>query len=286
MGRSTNPLIQAISALTILARSKLLRTPQPKREGTVQLKGVDAPVEIIRDKWDVPHIYAQTLEDALFAQGFVHGQERLWQMDFNRRVVAGRLSEILGGISLPLDRWMRILGMRRIADKQASLLDNETQLLFNAYSAGVNAAIIEGPLPVEIKLLSYTPEPWSSVDAIAWSKMIAWTLCVNWESELLRAKLIANLGPEKAAELEPPWFDFWPRVTPPGVDYSCIGCEALQRASEARRFTGPASQQGVGSNNWVVSGSRTESGHPFLANDMHLGMTMPAIWYANHLVGG
>ena len=238
MARSTNSFLQAVSALAILAKSKLLHTPQPKREGIVHLQGIDAPVEIIRDRWDVPHIYAQSLGDALFAQGFVHAQERLWQMDFNRRVVAGRLSEILGEISLPLDRWMRIIGMRRIAEKQATLLDNKTQLLFGAYSAGVNAAIMEGPLPVEFRLLGYTPEPWSTADAIAWSKMMAWTLCVNWESELLRAKLVAHLGVEKAAELEPPWFDFWPRVVPPGVDYSCIGDEALRRAAEARQFTG------------------------------------------------
>ncbi len=216
----------------------------------------------------------------------VHAQERLWQMDFNRRLVAGRLRR---SWVMWLSRWTDgcgSWGCGALQKNRQACWKIETQILFSAYSAGVNAAITKGPLPVEFMLLGYTPEPWSPADAIAWSKMMAWTLCVNWESEILRAKLIAKLGPEIAAELEPPWFDFWPRVVPPGVDYSCIGGEALRRAAEARRFTGPASQQGVGSNNWVLSGSRTESGHPMLANDMHLGITMPAIWYVNHLVGG
>jgi penicillin G amidase len=286
MGRSSNSLMQAVSAITVLAKSKLLRTPQPLREGKLQLQGIEAPVEIIRDKWDVPHIYAKTMEDALFAQGLVHAQERLWQMDFNRRLVAGRLSEILGSVSLPLDRWIRILGFRRASEGQDAQLGAETHRLFERYVEGVNASIGKGPLPVEFDILGYKPEPWSMVDSLSWVKMMSWTLCVNWESELLRAKLIDKVGLEKTAELEPPWFDFWPRVVPPGVDYSCIGGEALRRAAEARRFTGPSSQQGLGSNNWVISGSRSDTGLPLLANDMHLGMIMPSIWYENHIAAG
>jgi len=286
MAHSTNSFMQAVSALTILAKSKLMKTPQPLRAGRLRHKGVDAPVEIIRDKWDVPHIYAQSVGDALFAQGFVHAQERLWQMDFNRRLVAGRLSEILGSVALPLDRWIRILGLRRATEGQESMLAPESFSLFKKYIAGINAAIEKGPLPIEFDLLGYKPEPWSMIDSISWVKMMAWSLCVNWETEILRASLIAKLGPDQAAELEPPWFDFWPRVVPPGVDYSCIGGEALRRAAEARRFSGPSALDGLGSNNWVLSGSRTETGMPLLANDMHLGMTIPSVWYENHIVGG
>jgi len=286
MARSTNSFMQAVSALTILARSKLMKTPQPLRAGRLRHKGVDAPVEIIRDRWDVAHIYAQSIGDALFAQGFVHAQERLWQMDFNRRLVAGRLSEILGNVALPLDRWIRILGLRRSAEGQESMLAPESLTLFEKYISGINAVIEKCPLPIEFDLLEYKPEPWSMIDSISWVKMMAWSLCVNWETEILRASLIAKLGPDQAAELEPPWFDFWPRVVPPGVDYSCIGGEALRRAAEARRFSGPSALDGLGSNNWVLSGSRTETGMPLLANDMHLGMTIPSVWYENHIVGG
>ncbi len=286
VGNSIKAALQAVSGLAVLAKSRLLRAPQPMRAGRLQLRGVSAPVEIIRDRWDVPHIYAQSEANALFTQGFVHAQERLWQMDFNRRMVAGRLSEILGSVALPLDRWMRILGLRRSSEGQESLLDPESLSLLEHYVAGINAAIEKCPLPVEFDLLGFSPKPWSMVDSLSWVKMMAWTLCVNWEAEVLRARLIAKLGSEKAAELEPPFFEGWPRVIPPGVDYSCIGSEALRRAAEARRFSGPSAQDGLGSNNWVLSGSRTDTGMPLLANDMHLGMTMPSTWYENHIVGG
>ena len=285
-GNSFKAAFQAVSGLAVLAKSRLLRAPQPMRAGRLLLRGVSAPVEIIRDRWDVPHIYARSEADALFAQGFVHAQERLWQMDFNRRLVAGRLSEILGSVALPLDRWMRILGLRRSTEGQESMFDPGLRSLIERYIAGINAVIAKDPLPVEFDLLGFSPEPWSVMDSLSWGKMMAWTLCVNWEAEVLRARLIAKLGPEKAAELETPFFEGGPRVIPPGMDYSCIGSEALQRAAEARRFIGPSAREGLGSNNWVLSGSRTDTGMPLLANDMHLGMTMPSPWYENHIVGG
>ncbi|HTP01215.1 MAG TPA: penicillin acylase family protein, partial [Anaerolineales bacterium] len=130
------------------------------------------------------------------------------------------------------------------------------------------------------------PEPWAPADSLAWPKMMCWNLCVNWETEILRARLIARLGAEVAASLEPDVPQEWVRVVPPGVDYSCIGSSALQHAAIAQRFTGPNGQDGIGSNNWVLSGRRTTTRMPILANDMHLGMTAPAVWYENHLSGG
>jgi penicillin amidase len=280
-----NPFLQAIHGLTILARSWLTRSPQPQRQGQVHLPGLSAPVKIIRDHWDVPHIYGQTDADALFGQGYVHAQERLWQMDFNRRLTAGRLSEILGSAAVPLDRWIRILGLRRVAEQQPPLVEPEMRVMFDAYCAGVNAFIAAGRRPIEFALLNYQPEPWTMIDSMAWAKMMAWDLGVNWETEILRARLAAQIGPELAAELEPPYLRDWPRTVPPGVDYSCIGNEALRRAAEARKFTGPAPQDGLGSNNWVVAGARTQTGQPLLANDMHLGLSAPAIWFENHLIG-
>jgi penicillin amidase len=248
--------------------------------------GLQAPVEVIRDRWGVPHIYAGSIPDALFAQGYLHAEERLWQMDFNRRLVAGRIAEILGAVALPLDRWMRILGMRRVAARQPDLLEPETRHYFEAYAAGVNARIAQGRLPVEFTLLRYKPEPWTIVDSLSWTKMMAWTLSVNWETEILRARFIERLGAEKAAGLEVPYFEGWPRVIPAGVDPSALSQEALQRAAAARRFTGPPAAGGLGSNNWVLSGQRTSTGLPLLANDMHLTLSAPAIWYENHLVAG
>ena len=279
-------LIEAVRGLAILGRSWLLRTPRPMRKGRLRLDGLRAPVEIVRDHWDIPHVYAQSQEDVFFAQGYIHAQERLWQMEFNRHLTAGRLSEILGSVAIPLDRWMRVIGLRRAAELGLTNFTEEMQSVMNSYCAGVNAFIATGALPVEFQLLNYRPEAWSLFDSIAWGKMMAWDLCGNWETEILRAHLIERLGLEKAAELEPPYLQDWPPIIPPGVSYSCIGKEALQRAAEARRFTGPAAQEGLGSNNWVLSGTRTTTGRPLLANDMHLLMSIPAIWFENHLVGG
>jgi penicillin amidase len=264
----------------------LFRRPLAVTKGDVQLRGLSGPADIYRDKWGVAHIYAAEIKDALFAQGYVHAQDRLWQMEFNRRMVAGRLSEVLGKASLPLDRWMRILSMRRTAEAEVALLSPETRDFLEAYAAGINARIRQGRLPVEFTLLRHKPEPWVLADSLSWAKMMAWTLSVNWETELLRARLVDLLGPEKAAELEPDYGSEQPTIVPPGVDYSAIGMEALRRAQAARAFTGPAAGEGLGSNNWVISGERTVTGKPLLANDMHLLLTLPAIWYENHLEAG
>jgi penicillin G amidase len=286
MKMSLSTAYQVLSRLTVLGTHRLLRQPQPRYHGTLRLKGLSAPVQVFRDRWGVPHIYAKTTSDVLFAQGFIHAQERLWQMDFNRRLVAGRLSEMFGSATVSLDRWMRTLTMRRAAEREADLLDGENRLLLETYAAGVNTCMEREPLPLEFRLLNFKPEPWTPADSLAWVKMMCWDLCVNWETEILRARLIARLGAETAASLEPSMPPEWVRVIPPGVDYSSIGTSALRRASQAQPYTGPAGRSGIGSNNWVLSGSRTNTGMPLLANDMHLGMTAPAIWYENHLCAG
>ena len=278
------------TGITWLSRRRL-----PQTDGVRRLSGLHGSVEVIRDTWGVPHIYADDRHDLMFAQGFVHAQDRLWQMDFQRRLVAGRLAEVMGAVATPVDRWFRVLGMRRVAEQEVELLDAGILAHLEAYAAGVNARIGRGRLPVEFVLLRYTPEPWTVADTLSWIKMMAWDLSVNWEAELLRARLVERLGPEAAAELEPGYLEVWPRVVPPGVD-SCalgtaalktaaLGTAALDRAAAARPFVGPPAGAGLGSNNWALAGSRTTSGAPLLANDMHLQMGLPAIWYENHLVG-
>jgi penicillin amidase len=266
----------AKTALTPLSRP-------PKLEGEIKISGLGAPVEVKRDRWGVPHLFAQSLPDLFTAQGFIHAQERLFQMEFNRRLVAGRLSEVLGELTLPLDRWMRTLTMRRVAEFEVGLLADEDRSLLEAYAAGVTAFIQAGSLPVEFTLLRYQPEPWLVADSLAWVKMMAWTLSENWSTELIRARLIDRLGPEKAAELDPDYRPEWPTVLPDGFDYSGIGTSAVELAQAARPFIGPSPYEGLGSNNWAVHGTRTASGSPLLANDMHLGLSIPAIWFENHL---
>jgi penicillin amidase len=264
----------------------LLRRPLPRTRGTLRLRGLHNPVEVLRDRWGVAHIYAETIHDLLFAQGYVHAQDRLWQMDFQRRLVAGRLAEVLAADALPLDRWIRTLTMRRVAEQEAKLLAGEARTSLEAYAAGVNARIARGRLPVEFTLLRYRPEPWTVADTLSWIKMMSWMLSVNWETEILRALLIERLGPERAAELEPHDQGSAPRIVPDLADLVKSGAEALERAEAARPFAGPGAGAGLGSNNWVVAGSRTATGAPLLANDMHLPMNLPCIWYENHLVGG
>lgn len=271
------------------ARAFLARVSRgrlPRTSGTLAVAGLRGPVEILRDRWGVPHVYGGNNRDVLFAQGYVHAQDRLWQMDFTRRLVAGRLSEVVGAQALPADRWLRILGLRRVAEQEVGLLDPETLGGLEAYAAGVNAFIARGPLPVEFTLLRYRPGRWRVADTLGWIKLMSWSLSVNWETEMLRARLIARLGPERAAELEPPYCADWPQIVPPGVNYRHIGRAALDRAQAARPPAPPPPQAGLGSNNWVLAGARTATGMPLLANDMHLSLDLPAIWYENHLCGG
>lgn len=279
----------ALGALAGLAGAGyywLLKRPLPQTAGQLSLSGLQEGVEVLRDPWGVPHIYAQNETDLFFAQGFVHAQDRLWQMEFQRRLVAGRLSEIFGKQTLQVDRWLRILSMRRVAEQGAELLKPEVSAAIEAYAAGVNARIALGRLPVEFTILRHQPQPWTVVDTLSWLKMMSWVLSVNWESELLRARLIDRLGPELAAELEPDYFERCPIIMPEGIDYSGIGERALKRAEDARPFTGPPTNAGLGSNNWTLCGARTESGAPLFANDMHLALSIPAIWYENHIEGG
>jgi penicillin amidase len=261
----------------------LFKRPLPQTEGQLSLPGLRAGVEVLRDRWGVPHIYAQNEQDLYFAQGFVHAQDRLWQMEFQRRLVAGRLSEIFGERTIQVDRWLRTLSMRRVAQQGVALLRPDVSAAIEAYAAGVNARIALGRMPVEFTILRYQPEPWTVVDTLSWLKMMSWVLSENWESELLRARLIDRLGPLLAAELEPDYFDRCPTIISEGIDYSGIGEAALKRAEDTRPFTGPPTNAGLGSNNWTLSGERTESGAPLFANDMHLSMSIPAIWYENHI---
>ncbi|MDP1952230.1 MAG: penicillin acylase family protein, partial [Betaproteobacteria bacterium] len=155
-----------------------LRQSLPQLEGTVALSGLKAPVEIVRDRHGVPHIHAGSIADAYFALGFVHAQDRLWQMEMNRRVASGRLSEALGAATLDTDKFLRTLGVRRVAGATLQALSAKARGELDAYTAGVNAFLAQrsGPLPPEFLLTGIQPEPWHSADSIAWIKMMAWDL--------------------------------------------------------------------------------------------------------------
>lgn len=266
--------------------SLLTHRPVPQKSGTVRIKGLHEPVEIITDIYGVPHIYAQNEDDLFFSQGYIHAQERLWQMDFNRRLGAGRLSELFGSIALETDRFCRRLGLHRSAVAELSRLSEHNMRMLNAYSQGVNTFIEQNAhkLSVEFTLLRTKPQPWRPADSIQWAKMMGWNLSGNWETEIIRARLVARLGAERAARLEAGYDPTHPLIIPPGVEYGGINSGLLEQYAQIQELSG-FSMLG-GSNNWVVDGTRTTTGSPILCNDPHLGQAVPSIWFECHLVAG
>jgi penicillin amidase len=257
-------------------------------DGALAVTGLQSTVTVQRDENGVPHIYADNAHDLFFAQGYVQAQDRLFQMDFQRRVGTGTLSEVLGEATLETDQFLRTLGTGRAAQLDLEVIDAETLAHLQAFADGVNAFIAANPdkLPIEFRILGYTPQPWQPVHSLVWGKMMAWSLGGNWESELMNARLIDALGAEQAAEVMTRYPAEGPFIIPPEVK-SFAGLQQfdLDQVWAVKRLLRTA-DPGVGSNNWVVAGSRTTTGLPLLANDPHLGMQIPSVWYANGLHGG
>ncbi|MEK6251276.1 MAG: penicillin acylase family protein [Actinomycetota bacterium] len=256
---------------------RLLRRPLPKWSGSLSVRGISAPIEIASDRWGVPHVRAQTPEDLWFGQGFCHARERLWQMDFYRRVTAGRLSEIAGEEGLPPDLLMRTLGIRRAAEREEAELAPELRALLDCYCAGVDAAVATArALPFEMQLLRLDFEPWRPADMLAIGKLLAFGLSTNWERELLRADMLRELGAEIAARLDPTY----PADNPIVLQerWSGDGMATAEQIAQIRNSLGQA-VGASGSNNWAVSGELTANGRPLIAGDPHLPPSMPGIWF-------
>lgn len=271
-------------ALVILAVIYLFRRSLPQTSGKLRVSGLTSPVEILRDEWGVPHIYAANQDDLFFAQGYVHAQDRLWQMEMNRRLCYGTLSELFGPIALDTDRMLRTLGFGRAAANDLKLLDDDARHILDAYSRGVNAFITQNAnrLPPEFLLLGCKPAPWQPLDTIVWAKYMGWGLSANWDMELLRAAFIGKLGEEKAAQLEPEQVPDNPTILPPAV-FRQIAKTMLEQFRAMKPFLPIVGLRGA-SNNWVVDGTKTTTGKPLLANDPHLPILLPGIWYEVHLV--
>ena len=282
-------LLAVLSAVALASAYVYLRQSLPKVEGEVPAPALKAAVEVLRDAYGIPHIFASTEADAAYALGYVHAQDRLWQMEMNRRIGSGRLAELLGPAGLEADRFLRTIGVRRAAQASLAQLDAVSLGVLEAYSAGVNAFLAAGPvLPVEFLLTGARPEPWSPVDSLVWMKMMAWDLGGNWRSELLRMRLARTLPMARLQEFLPPFPGDAPVPLPDlKTLYGSLEKEALRLAiadmEQVLTFAPPELPEGAGSNNWVVAGSRSASDKPLLANDPHLGLTAPAVWYFAHL---
>ena len=283
----------------------LARSSFPQTSGEIKLSGLDSLVDIYRDSYGVPQIFALTPHDLFFTQGYVHAQDRFWQMDFWRHIGSGRLSEMFGKSELDTDTFLRTLGLERVAQQELNIMSTDERALLQDYADGVNAYLADhkgSALSLEyevLKLLTpgYSPEPWQPVNTITWAKVMAWDLAGNYDTEIERAVLLITLTPQQIAEIFPPYPADHPQVVPnfslnksPGmatnppqgvqklVDLAPAFQSLAARTADVDKVLGPSNSE-IGSNNWVISGNLTSTGKPFLANDMHLSEQMPSIWY-------
>ena len=296
-------LILAVSVLLLVLIPYNITRSFPQTEGEIQVPGLDTPVEVYRDSYGVPHIYASSAHDLFFTQGYVHAQDRFWQMDFWRHIGSGRLSEMFGDSQLENDQILRTLGFARVAQVELESLDPTSMSILESYSAGVNAYLDQhqgADLSLEYLVLKminadYQPEPWQPLHSMTWAKVMAWDLGGNMDDEIEKALLLGALTPEQVADLVPPYPEDKPVIVPgfqanadlaaeqdaaeTQVEYlSNLSLIVKDKLDNLDQVLGPRGI-GIGSNSWAISGSRTATGMPLLANDPHLGAQIPAIWY-------
>jgi penicillin amidase len=319
-------IVVIVSIVAFLVGSSVItwfwfsRRAFPKTSGKISVGGIRAPVYIVRDSDGIPHIYAQNTEDLYFAQGYVHAQDRFWQMELWRRIGSGRLSEYFGERTVEADIYLRTVGYSRIAEREYELFDDGTKKILDSYAAGVNA-YIQNRKPVKLGLefsllkmggVEVEIEPWTPVNTLTWSKVMSESMSSGFRHELLRVEIIANVGVEMASDFFSPYrYDEMPVVinedekisanrpsekleiktdqperelTASGLEYSDTLLSSFRRLSNRIGRLGDILHEldhgyGVGSNGWVISGALSESEGPILANDPHLGVQMPSIWY-------
>lgn len=327
IGRIAFLVVAAVVVIAVAAAFFVTWTIQrsfPQTEGSIELDGLAAAVTVQRDDRGIPTITADSTDDLFYAQGFVHAQDRFFEMDFRRHVTAGRVAEMFGESQAGTDAFLRTLGWRTVAEAEVEAMDDTTRGYYEAYADGVNAYLASrsgAELSLEYAVIGlqnpdYAPEPWEPADSVAWLKAMAWDLRGNIEDETERSLLAAELstgadGTEDAAtgdllaKLYPDYpFDENPVIVPKISTVPALGTDAEPAAYTTSETDGEAQQasttveweetssvieaasvlvgdvgEGIGSNSWVVSGDLTETGMPLLANDPHLGASLPSVWY-------
>ena len=322
-----------VAVLTGIVGSVTLRA-LPQTDGFLKIKGLEAPVTVLRDGAGIARIYADKPHDLFLAQGYVHAQERLWQMEVWRHISSGRLSELFGKSTIKEDRFIRTLGWREAAQRDLDALSPGARAVVDAYAEGVNAYIEahRGGLGMAFAVTAmqsgkgglggYDVEPWTALDSIAWQKVQSWQLGGNFENEVFRMLADAKLGdPALTDQLFPAYRSDMPVITPTGLVGS--GGAGAARAGTANTAAanaragssvvsltaaqatawrdvaglsssvlgkagldsgeGIAGDHQVGSNNWVVAPAKSATGGALLANDPHLGISMPSVWFMNGL---
>ena len=309
-------LVVVLGVVAVLAVT-WVRRPFPTTEGEIEIPGLSGKVSVLRDDHGIPQIYADSADDLFKAEGFVHAQDRFFEMDLRRHITAGRLSELVGEGGLETDRVIRTLGWRRVAEAELPTLKPETRRYLQAYADGVNAYIRAQGSPSRMsleyvvlgqKVKDYRVEDWTPADSLAWLKAMAWDLRGDYNSELMRARLAGSMPISQVAELFPayPYDVNKPILSPqdwspgsPSEQPATSSNSAVPAGADLAKETGKDAQRayavvqraldsvpvtmgrgdGIGSNSWVVGGSRTSTGKPLLANDPHLGVSIPSIWY-------
>jgi penicillin amidase len=308
-------LVLALGGLSSVGIATV-RTSFPQTSGRLMVPGLKGQVEVLRDSFGIPNIYADNPEDLFLAQGYVQAQDRFFEMDFRRHLAAGRLSELFGKSQLETDAYVRTLGWRRVAEQELALVAPSTRRYLDAYAAGVNA-YIEGRTASDLSLeysllrlqgLQYRPEPWTAADSVAWLKVMAWDLASNLDEESERAIITGKLGAGRAASLFPPYpLDHFAPILRRGdvvgktFDPSAsrgsarplpygLSDDQLRRASGALESVAKINRTiphvlrsgsgagATGSNSWAMAGSGTASGHAILSNDPHLSTSIPSIF--------
>jgi penicillin amidase len=314
-------IVIAIVVATVLAVS-LVRRPFPQTSGNLTVSGLTANVTVLRDDRGVPQIYADNSQDLFRAQGYVAAQDRFFEMDVRRHITAGRLSEMIGKDGIATDRVIRTMGWRKVAEAELPTLAASTRQYLQAYADGVNAYIKKAGSPDKMaleysvlgqKYPDYRVEPWSPADSLAWLKAMAWDLRGDYDNELTRARLSGSITPARLAQIFPPYpieshrpilsaADWGPRATStttaasavPGAARAVEGPDVLTDKSARTIYTSVVKAleelpvlvgrgDGIGSNSWVVGPERSSTGKPLLANDPHLGVGIPGVWYQTGL---
>jgi penicillin amidase len=299
-------ILAGLAVVAIVAAAAVgawaVRRPLPQVDGSLTLDVLDGPVDVYRDAFGVPHVYADTAHDLFVAQGFVHAEDRFWEMDIRRHITAGRLSELFGESQIDSDRMIRTMGWRRIAEREWDLLSDETRQMFSDYAEGVNA-YLRGRAPGELSLehavlgvqgSAYEPEQWSPIDSLAWLKAMAWDLRENVTREIARVEATATLPVDRVEQLWPPFpFDLrQPAVPVTEASADVAGVAPTAEIGQARPMLARLSERlaslprmlgangsGLGSNAFVVGGGKTATGMPLFVNDPHLMASLPSIWY-------
>jgi penicillin amidase len=310
--------ILLLAGLTVGGGYWFVQRTLPQTSGSLQVKGLASAVSVVRDHYGVPHITGASVHDVVFAQGYVTAQDRLFQMEFNRSVAQGRLAQLFSAgpdrSLVDADEFLRTLDLYSSARTELQNLDPNVRDELKAYADGVNAFISthKNSLPLEFTILGVTPDPWQPVDSLAYGRVVAYSLDGTWNTKLARAAVVAKLGPDAMNTLFPAYPSDSPTLIPTthfgtmrlrGAGAASANSLSAQAAMTSSMATGSVSasllrgaavvrsllgdvQDGLGSNDWVVSGGKTATGKPLLANDPHLGINMPSIWYEVALRGG